>query len=109
MPAEGGESREVFRGTPWLDGSRYNTLAWTPDQRYLLFVRANVGDNGPSVLWRVPIAGGPPEQMGISMLARIKSPQIVPDLGRIFFSVNPNSPSEVWALQNFLPKTQRNN
>jgi Tol biopolymer transport system component len=105
MPAEGGEAREIFRGTPWLDGSRYNTLAWTPDQRYLLFVRASVGDNGPSVLWRVPIAGGPAEQMGISMLARIKSPQIHPDLRRIFFSVNPNSPSEVWALQNFLPKT----
>jgi len=103
MPAEGGPSREVFRGSPWLDGSRFNTLAWTPNQRYLLFVRGSAGDNAPNVLWRVPVSGGPAEQMGLSMAARIKSPQIHPDGKRILFSAGANGPSEIWALENFLP------
>jgi Tol biopolymer transport system component len=104
MPTAGGESREVFRGSPWMDASRYNTLAWTPDQRYLLFVRGGVADSSPNVLWRVPVAGGQPEQMGVSMQARIRSPQVQPDGRRIFFSANESSGSEVWALENFLPK-----
>jgi Tol biopolymer transport system component len=32
--------REVFRGSNWVDGSRYNTLAWSSDQRRSLFVTA---------------------------------------------------------------------
>ena len=104
MPSAGGESREVFRGSPWMDGSRFNTLAWTPDQRYLLFVRGVAGD-GPNVLWRVPVTGGQPEQMGLSVMGRITSPQVHPDGRRIFFSMNENSGNELWALENFLPKT----
>ncbi len=105
IPSTGGESREIFRGSPWMDGSRYNTLAWTPDQRYLLFVRGGVGDNTPNVLWRVPVAGGQPEQLGLSMMARLKSPQVHPDGRRIFFGAAENGPNEVWSLENFLPKT----
>jgi Tol biopolymer transport system component len=106
MPAAGGEAREVYRGAAWDDRSRYNTLAWTPDQRYLMFVRGS-SENGPNVLWRVPAAGGRAEEMGLSMVARIHSPQIHPDGKRIFFSANANYPNEVWALENFLPKAAK--
>ena len=104
IPSSGGESREVFRGSPWMDGSRYSTLAWTPDGKYLMFVRGGVGDNSPNVLWRVPVAGGQAEQMGLSMLARIKTPQIDPSGRRLYFSATQTGGSEVWALENFLPK-----
>jgi dipeptidyl aminopeptidase/acylaminoacyl peptidase len=104
MPASGGPAREVFRGSPWNDASRYNTLAWTPDRRYLLFVRGTTGD-GPNVLWRVPVSGGPAEQMGLTIPGKVKSPQIDP-LGRqLFFSANENSPSEIWTLENFVSQT----
>ncbi|HUS07893.1 MAG TPA: hypothetical protein VMZ52_16440 [Bryobacteraceae bacterium] len=105
MPSSGGEAREVFRGSPWMDGSRYNTLAWSPDQRHLLFIRGGVGENTPNVLWRVPVGGGQPEQMGLSMPGRVKFPQIHPDGHRMFFGAIENGPTEVWALENFLPKT----
>ncbi len=105
IPASGGQAREVVRVSPWMDGSRYNSLAWTSDQRYLLFARGGTGDNLPNVLWRVPLSGDPPEQMGLSMMGRIKSPQVHPDGRRLFFTLLENGPDEVWALENFLPKT----
>jgi len=103
MPAEGGLAREVYRGSPWMDGSRF-TLGWSPDQRYLIFARGSAGDNAPNVLWRVPVSGGSAEQMGLSMLGRVGSPQIHPDGKRIFLSANANSPSEIWALDNFIKR-----
>lgn len=105
MPAAGGPAREIFRGSPWLDASRYNTLAWTPDQRYVLFVRGSAGGAAPNVLWRVPVAGGQAEQMGLTIPGRVKSPQIDPEGRQIFFSANESSPNEVWALENFLPQS----
>ena len=105
MPAGGGASREVYRGSPRVDGSRYR-LAWTPDQRYLLFVRGSVSGNGPDVLWRIPVSGGSAEPMGLSMPV-IGSPQIHPDGKRIYFSSNTRGPNEVWALENFLPQQSR--
>ena len=40
LPAAGGEPRVVFRVKAWGGGaSRFSGLAWTPDNRYVLFVR----------------------------------------------------------------------
>jgi hypothetical protein len=44
--------------------------------------------------------------MGISMPARILSPQLSPDGRKIFFSVWERAPEELWALENFLPKRE---
>jgi serine/threonine protein kinase len=104
MPVAGGRSREMFRGAHWLDGSRYNTLAWTPDQRFLLFVRDGGTYRSPSVLWRVSVMGGEPERVGISLGARIKSPRVHPDGKRIAFGAVEQLDNEIWALENFLPR-----
>lgn len=105
MPSTGGEEREIFRATPW-GGRRYNSLTWTPDQRSLMFVRSEGGVLGPTVLWRVPVTGGPPEPTGIAVRSGgLESPQIHPDGRRIFFTSNEGGSPEVWALENFLPKT----
>jgi len=105
MPAAGGPSREVYRHSIWLDGSRYNTLAWTPDQRSLLFVRGEgEGENRREQLWRVPIAGGPAEQVGVSgVLKGIKTPAMRPDGKQLAFGLTENDDNEIWALENFLP------
>lgn len=102
MSASGGPSREIFRASPWGDGSRYNTLGWTADQRHVMFVSGSTGDNVPNVLWRVPAAGGQAEQMGLSLPARIKSPQVDPSGKHLYFSAISNGPNEVWALEHFL-------
>ncbi|MBI2186910.1 MAG: PD40 domain-containing protein [Acidobacteria bacterium] len=101
MPAAGGQSREVFRAEPWLGGGRYNALAWSPDQRFLLVVR----DGGPEQggLWKVPAAGGEAEKVGISISARIKSPAVHPDGKRMIFAAIDADDNEVWVLENFLP------
>lgn len=98
ISVSGGPARPVFRDAIWLNGARYNTLAWTPDGRHLMFVR----DDG--LLWRVPIGGGDPEEMGIAIKGRIKNPSIHPSGKQIVFSVGRSDDNEVWALENFLPR-----
>jgi Tol biopolymer transport system component len=106
MPAGGGEVHEVFRRTYWDDWSRIGGLAWTRDQRYLLFARretVNVREFEPRAnLWRVPVIGGEPEYMGISVAGRLHFPQVHPDSRRIAFEARESAPREVWALENFL-------
>lgn len=101
VPAAGGPFREVFRGSP----DRYGNLAWTPDGKYLLFT-SSLGDDPKHALWRVPASGGQAEQTGLSMPG-LNSVQVHPDGKRIFFVSNDTGPTEVWALENFLPKAGR--
>jgi Tol biopolymer transport system component len=101
-PAAGGESRELIHFT---DGSSPRELmdglglAWSPDQRYLFFVKPEI-----RAIWRVPVSGGEAENIGISM-HRIRALRIHPDGRRLAFDSVIDAPSEVWALENFLPKT----
>ena len=102
MPSAGGAPHQVFRATGWRNGARYN-LGWSRDQRYLIFVRPEGNASKPQVLWRVPLQGGDPEKMGISM-PDIFFPQMSPDGRRIAFTSREDAAEEVWALENFLPK-----
>jgi Tol biopolymer transport system component len=101
VPTTGGPSREVVQASPWNDGSRYNALAWTPDQRYILFTPSPSND-GQVSLWRVPASGGAAEQVGLTMRG-LTSVQVQPDAHRLFFGANDAGPREIWALENFLP------
>jgi Tol biopolymer transport system component len=105
IPATGGPSREVFRAAEWLSGARYNTLAWTPDQRSLIFVQ----DDGE--FWIAPVTGGTAEKFGISGGARgrLKSPSIHPDGTRIVFGAVEKDDNEVWTLEKFLPALNTSN
>jgi Tol biopolymer transport system component len=100
MPISGGEPRVILREPKWNGGARYNTLEWTPDQRYLLYVRDE--EDGTS-LWRVPVAGGESEPLRVLMQASIKAPQMHPDGKSIFFTAIESRRTEVWVLENFLP------
>jgi Tol biopolymer transport system component len=105
LPAEGGESREVFRDPHWDGAERFNGLSWTSDQKFLIFVREGGTPQSPQhKLWKVAASGGQPEELGISIRGRINSPQVLPNEKTIFFSAVETSPSEVWAFENFLPK-----
>ena len=96
MPVTGGEARVVVR-TGNCNASR---LSWAPNND-LLFVRG--GNSTPNVLWRVPAAGGEPEQIGISMPGQLDHPQVHPDGHRITFAVFDTGASEEWTLEGFLP------
>ncbi len=95
--AAGGEPRVLYR-YPEGEFNAYNTLAWTPDHRYILFTIT-----GQQSIWRVPVDGGEAERVGLSMNARIKGPQMHPDGRSIFFTVVAADSDQIWALENFLP------
>jgi Tol biopolymer transport system component len=100
MPAAGGPSREVFRpvGPEGSTGSLRHALTWTPDQRFLLWVR------GDGSLWKVPAAGGQPEKVGIPM-ENIKNLAVHPDGRQFVFDAATEEPTrEIWALENFLSR-----
>jgi hypothetical protein len=85
----GGEPRELFRGLAQL----YYGLRWTRDGRYII-VRAG------GTIWRVPAQGGTPLKLDLPKLAFFT---LHPDNSRFAFSVNEESKSELWVMENFLP------
>ena len=104
MPTTGGTPKEIFHDVNWGGASRFNTLEWTPDGRYLLFVRGEKQMNTLwSTLWRIPVEGGEAEDLGLTMKARIKSPFVHPDGKTMYFTAVDTDDNEVWALENFLP------
>jgi hypothetical protein len=102
MPAGGGQSREVFRPAPNSDqftGALRHALAWTPDQRFLLWVR---GDD--RTLWKVPVAGGQAEKVGLPMES-LKNLAVHPDGKQLVFDAATEEPMrEIWALDSFLSR-----
>jgi Tol biopolymer transport system component len=92
----GGEPREIFRG---LAGTHPHGLSWTLDGRYIIA-------QASGKIWRVPAQGGTPLKLDLSV--RTISPfALHPDNSRFAFSVIEESKSELWVLENFLPKEVR--
>jgi Tol biopolymer transport system component len=103
MPAAGGQSQEVFRPAKDANlelstGPLRHSLAWTRDQRFLLWVRGN------GSLWKVPAAGGQAEKVGIPM-ENIKNLAVHPDGKQFVFDAATEEPTqEIWALENLLSR-----
>ncbi len=109
MPSEGGARRVLFEASNWSDGSRFNSIGWSHDQKHVLFAKDDTG-NGGNFLWRVPVGGGAPERLGVTsnpaqvrFAGRIKSPSMRPDGRQLAFSVVNDVPPELWVLENILP------
>jgi len=106
IPTAGGEARQIFRvekGDP-MRFPGFSGLAWTPDGREVLFVRArepNMTTPGHHELWAVPVEGGKPRPLGLNMPG-LNNPRVHPDGKRIAFTAGANT-QEVWVLENFLP------
>ena len=102
MPLGGGEPRKVFRYGRFVSFVARSQLAWTPDQRYLLVVASE--PNAAQELWRIPITGGEPEKVGLSVRGGLSFPQVDRGGRQITYQANEDRASELWALENFLPK-----
>jgi Tol biopolymer transport system component len=100
IPASGGEPKEVFRISNAAINTAYG-LAWSADGRYLYYSwRKDRG--GQADLWRIPVAGGTPQPMGVNM--NVDGISVHPDGRQIVFHTLPRRQSQVWALENFLPR-----
>jgi Tol biopolymer transport system component len=111
IPAAGGEPRRIFRRA-LDDGYAFSRweLAWSADQRYLLFAsdKDDAGlERGGDRLWRVPVGGGEREATGLSSTDGAVASYLAvhPNGHRITFVKREDRSWELWALENFLPKT----
>ena len=108
VPSAGGEPDELLllqkpEMIPWDVG-----LAWTPDGRYLIFAkgkqspdRADVLESNVFELWRLPVAGGEPQPLGLAM-NNLRGLSLHPDGRRLAFTVvGERGPTRaVWVLEN---------
>jgi len=83
-------------------GETFRAIAWLPDGKSLL-----AGMNRPLTtgeLWRIPLDGGPPQKHPLPFMSL--GLHVHPDGRRIGITAW-NQVSEVWALENFLPKAAK--
>jgi len=90
----GGEPRELFRGL-----AQNYLLGWTRDGRYIIAQ----AEYPSSEIWRVPAQGGTPLKLDLSV-PKMLLLKLHPDNRRFAFSVNEESKSELWVMENFLPE-----
>jgi len=103
MPARGGSPRELLN----LDDPRYIvSIAWFPDGRNLLLSlrdaeRRPDGDLWHR-LWKISAEGGQPQPTELTLRA-LRDVRVHPDGRRIAFRTG-GAHSEVWMMENFLPR-----
>lgn len=102
MPAEGGEARELLRGDQSVMSFGFGAIAWTPDGRNILFVRAVNAGGTETELWTVPVTGGEPRKLDLKA-DNMHDLSVHPDGKHIAFTAS-KTKSEVWVMENFLPK-----
>ena len=93
----GGEPREIFRGL----AQNFYVLRWTRDGRYIIAQARNAAS---SEIWRVPAQGGTPLKLDLS-IPKMESFALHPDNSHFALTINEGSKSELWVMENFLPKS----
>jgi Tol biopolymer transport system component len=108
VPVTGGNFKKVCIFD--LDKYMIRELAWTPDNRFILFASLSRSEEslGQCELMRVPSEGGKPEMLGISMYG-ISYISIHPNGRQIAFSAHGSTQRspEIWVMENFLPKENK--
>lgn len=74
-------------------------LAWSPDSRWVYFVRVKKPE---SEVWRVPAEGGAAEYTGVAAKA-LKHIDLSADGSRLAFTAGERANPELWVLENVLP------
>ena len=105
--APGGAAREVIRIPP---GELVRDVEWMPDGRALLFTRTPAERPRPGhapmpVVWRVDIASGTAQPIGLAM-DRLRELAVSPDGRRLAFTTGAPL-REPWVIENYLPPPRR--
>lgn len=95
IPLSGGEPKELIRGL-----AKYYWLKWTNDGRYII-ARDMTREN--SKIWVVPAQGGTPLKLDLSV-PDLLGFEFHPDNSRFMMSISGETKSELWVMENFLPK-----
>lgn len=98
MAINGGEPRELFRGS-----AQHYGLKWTRDGRYVLALAYRTVGAANREIWRIPAQGGTALKLELSV-PKLYSIALHPDNRRFAYCVGEMQNSELWVLENFLPK-----
>jgi Tol biopolymer transport system component len=98
LSSDGTDSQDL------TEADRGTVLAWTADGKNILYAKSREGSKGGVKLWVVPVRGGEPQEAGLSM-PQLMLLRVSPDGKNIAFTAREQpEKSEVWAMENFLPK-----
>ncbi|MFZ2052764.1 MAG: hypothetical protein WAU81_01080, partial [Candidatus Aminicenantales bacterium] len=100
IPAEGGEKKNLLRLNK---GEGINSVAWSPDGRYVYFSKWEKGSSKSEAcsLWRIPSEGGTPEKYDLTMDG-LENLSFHPDGRQLTFN-SWQMNTDVWVMENFLP------
>ena len=102
LPVAGGEANELVRAKEpeMIVG---DSLSWSSDSRYIVFGRKRATSQEPKTeLLTISPSGGQPHALGLAMDS-VRSVSFYPDGRRIAFAAGIVK-SEVWVMENFLPR-----
>lgn len=108
IPAIGGEPRLLHAFEQESNWAVFT--AWTPDSKFILFSKKADKENDIRTdLWRIPVEGGEPQRLGLTM-ARFNFLSMHPNGGSIAFSsFGPTlKEAELWVMKNLVPKGKNN-
>ncbi len=107
MPAAGGESRVLYRCKQ--EGEKLGEFRWSPDGNHIFAVLDQSKQDKFSI-WRIPIEGGEIQkvlEMNKVSHENIRQLSLHPDGQHIAFqSTSPFKGTEIWKMENFLPKAE---
>jgi Tol biopolymer transport system component/DNA-binding CsgD family transcriptional regulator len=106
IPAVGGEARELLRASDENTSVNISSIVWMPDGRHLLLTRgsADPRKQHEDEVWRIPVAGGEPQRVGLAMPG-LRGLCVHPDGRRIAFTAGLPE-IELWALEGLFPAAQ---
>lgn len=99
LPAAGGVPKEIYADRDGLSGS--SALAFSSGGDYIYFARPLPNSKDRFGLWRIAIAGGQAQPLGVEMPTNPNSLTVHPN-GRQLAYVTRNNSMEVWAMDNIL-------
>ncbi len=111
LPAAGGEGRELVRAKE-PEVIVGDSLSWSSDSRYIVFGRAQTTSQEPqggffagrkAQLLAISPRGGEPHALGLAMDS-VHSVSFDPTGHHITFAAGRGPKSEVWVMENFLPR-----
>ena len=112
LPATGGEPVELYKWEEDDVVALHHT--WSADGRYIFFIRRfgeKTEESWNWSLWRIPADGGNPQKLDLNMPSFDYNLSAHPNGRHITFTSQgaAKEVSEIWIMENFLPKEETNN
>jgi len=98
VPLSGGEPKALSNGL-----AEYYRFKWTKDDRYIIALAVPNNNSENSKIWRIPAQGGTPLKLDLSV-PNLMFFALHPDNSRFMMSLIGETKSELWVMENFLPK-----